>query len=194
MAWHARFKKHFGKGDWVMLWNLEELCDYLGFEILNKQVFKSFPRPMSQPKEEQTQPTEEEAKKEEAEEVEPQEEESGKKKIIKKKKIQKKVKKVKVTKKPVEEEESEEENPVFERDPEHKFVEAEEVYVIDKNEFDIYEAVIQKVEGDKYHIHYPDYPQDDEVIEGTVRIVERNEANKAIYADQEASRLEKEEN
>ncbi|KAH0787026.1 Mitotic apparatus protein [Histomonas meleagridis] len=75
-------------------------------------------------------------------------------------------------------------NPVFHVD--------EYVYVISTNEYDIYEAVVTSVDGDNYHVHYPDYPDDDETVEGTERILKETEQNKKIFNKQERIRLAKE--
>lgn len=102
-----------------------------------------------------------------------------------------------------EEHPKEEENPVeeedvndipdFERVENHQFQKDEEVYMIDPNGLDLWEGIIEKVEGNKYSIHYPEFPTDDEDVEGTDRVLVRTDKNKEIYNNQEKIRAEKEE-
>ncbi|KAK8888034.1 hypothetical protein M9Y10_039094 [Tritrichomonas musculus] len=102
-----------------------------------------------------------------------------------------------------EEHTKEEENPVeeedvndipdFERVENHQFQKDEEVYMIDPNGLDLWEGIIEKAEGNKYSIHYPEFPTDDEDVEGTDRVLVRTDKNKEIYNNQEKIRAEKEE-
>jgi hypothetical protein len=70
----------------------------------------------------------------------------------------------------------------------HEFKPKEKVFVIDPNGFDIWEAVITTVRGGKYSVHYPEYPQDDQEIEDTSRILVDTRANRRIFHTQEAQR------
>ena len=81
--------------------------------------------------------------------------------------------------------------PEFVREPEHKFTEKEKIYVIDPNGFDIYEAIIKKINNGSYEIDYPQYPSDNFTTTDTGRFLVINDANKAIYENQETLRLAK---
>ncbi|KAK8834377.1 hypothetical protein M9Y10_027685 [Tritrichomonas musculus] len=71
----------------------------------------------------------------------------------------------------------------------------EEVYVIDKNKFDIFKAVITHVHGqNKYVVHYPDFPQDDEIVNDRSRILSKTKTNNKIFREQEFIRNLKSEN
>lgn len=76
----------------------------------------------------------------------------------------------------------------FDRPEGYEFKEGENVYVIDPNGFDIWEAQISKIVADNYAVHYPDYPQDDEELNGTARLLAATEKNKDIYARMENNR------
>ena len=77
------------------------------------------------------------------------------------------------------------------RAPAHVFKKGETVYVIDGNEFDIYEAKITQINGDKYTIYYPDYELY-EVIIDTRRLLPKNTKNNKEFKRQERIRLKKE--
>lgn len=65
----------------------------------------------------------------------------------------------------------------------------DEVYVIDKNGYDLWEAVIVKNNsGAFFGIHYPNFPQEDETIKGGSRILRRTPKNIKIYKKQEEMR------
>ncbi|EAX96865.1 hypothetical protein TVAG_390720 [Trichomonas vaginalis G3] len=81
--------------------------------------------------------------------------------------------------------------PQFERVEDHQFKEGEEIYMIDPNGFDIYKAQIVKIEGTQYKIHYPEYPEDDETVENTDRILALSRINTRIFNNQEAARASK---
>ena len=80
--------------------------------------------------------------------------------------------------------------PQFERVNDYEFKEKETVYVIDKNDYDIWEAKIMKIEGQKFSVHYPDYTSDDEDITDVNRILVSTKINKRIYNIQESKRAE----
>ncbi|KAH0789799.1 Mitotic apparatus protein [Histomonas meleagridis] len=83
--------------------------------------------------------------------------------------------------------------PAFEYPPEdQQFEVGQKIYVIDPNEFDIYEAQISAIDGNKYQIHYPDYPDDDGEIEGTKRFLIKTEKNNKIFEEQDRIRLQEE--
>ena len=82
------------------------------------------------------------------------------------------------------------ETPAFERIEDHEFQPKEQVYVIDENGFDIYEAVIKSIEGLHYSVHYPEYPSDDQVLDGTARLLPKTRVNTRIYKNQEATRAQ----
>ena len=87
---------------------------------------------------------------------------------------------------------SDEEKPQFSKEPDHKFVEGEKIYIIDPNGFDIYQAEIRSYRNGTYDIHYPQYPSDDFTTTDTSRFLVINEANQAIFNDQESVRVAKE--
>ncbi|KAK8836898.1 hypothetical protein M9Y10_037424 [Tritrichomonas musculus] len=76
----------------------------------------------------------------------------------------------------------------FDRPEGYVFKEEENVYVIDPNGFDIWEAQISKIVADNYAVHYPEYPQDDEELHGTARLLAATEKNKDIYKRMENNR------
>ena len=78
--------------------------------------------------------------------------------------------------------------PEFEHIEDHEFKEKEKVYVIDANEYDIYEATIKSIEGLHYTVHYVDYPGEDETLDGTTRILPLSRINTRIFRQQEAAR------
>ena len=80
------------------------------------------------------------------------------------------------------------EPPNFERDDSHIFRTGENVLVIDPNGYDLWEATIRSVDDGRYSLHYPEFPSDDEVVEGTSRILVRNRTNARIFKQQEATR------
>jgi hypothetical protein len=78
--------------------------------------------------------------------------------------------------------------PAFEHVEGHEFAVGEDVFVIDRNGYDIWEGQVVAVGSDKIAIHYPDYPEDDEELAGTDRLLAVTDANKAIYAEMEEAR------
>jgi len=80
--------------------------------------------------------------------------------------------------------------PEFERVVDHEFKLKETVFMIDPNGYDIWEGQITSIEGLKFSIHYPDYPNDDEVVEGTERMLVATKMNRRIFNNQEAKRSE----
>ena len=85
----------------------------------------------------------------------------------------------------------EEKPPQFVREPDHKFVQGEKIYVIDPNGFDIYVAEILTYRNGNYSIHYPQYPSDDFTTNDTSRFLVINDANRQIFEDQESIRVGK---
>ena len=81
--------------------------------------------------------------------------------------------------------------PAFDVSNKHFHI-GEGVYVIHKNKYDIYEAVIDNIIGYKYHVSYPDYPNDNETVNGTDRILKMSKQNNDIFFYQESERLKKE--
>lgn len=77
--------------------------------------------------------------------------------------------------------------PDFEIVEDYAFHEKEKVYIIDKNEFDIWEGVIDLIKNTEYSIHYPDYPTDDEDVERK-RIIPCTHKNRNIFKHQEKQR------
>ena len=73
----------------------------------------------------------------------------------------------------------------------HVFEKGETAYVIDPNEFDIYEVKITQIDGDKYTLYSPDY-ETDEVVIGTSRLLPQTTKNNAEFKRQEVIRLRKE--
>ena len=80
-----------------------------------------------------------------------------------------------------------EEKPQFEV-VEHEFKVKEKVYVIDPNEFDLWEGEITDIQDGKYSVHYPEFPEDDEVLEDTSRILAKTRVNTRIFNIQETRR------
>ncbi|KAH0789791.1 Mitotic apparatus protein [Histomonas meleagridis] len=78
--------------------------------------------------------------------------------------------------------------PQFSVEEDHDFKPKEKVLIIDKNGHDLWEGEIVSIEDGKYKIHYPEYPEDDETLEGTSRILVNNRSNRYIFNTQEASR------
>ena len=78
--------------------------------------------------------------------------------------------------------------PKFDIVADHEFQAKEKVLVIDPNGFDLWEGEIMSVEDGKYSIHYPEFPDDDEVMEDTSRLLVKNRINNRIFNNQEASR------
>ena len=76
----------------------------------------------------------------------------------------------------------------FSIEEDHNFTPKEKVLIIDSNGHDLWEGEIVSIEDGKYKIHYPEYPEDDETLEGTSRILVSNRTNRYIFNTQEASR------
>ena len=77
--------------------------------------------------------------------------------------------------------------PPFDRPEGHVFQEEENVFVIDPNGFDIWEAQITKIVNDRYAVHYPEYPQDDEELT-TARLLVASEKNQELFLKMENNR------
>lgn len=77
--------------------------------------------------------------------------------------------------------------PDFEFISDYAFREKEKVFVIDKNDFDIWEGIIIVIKNNEYAIHYPDYPTDDEDVEKE-RVLPCSHKNKIIFRHQEKQR------
>ncbi|OHT04187.1 hypothetical protein TRFO_28419 [Tritrichomonas foetus] len=61
--------------------------------------------------------------------------------------------------------------------------------MIDPNGFDIWEATIVKIdESDGISVHYPQYPDDDETVKETSRILPKTRINTRIFKEQEKQR------
>ncbi|KAH0789401.1 Mitotic apparatus protein [Histomonas meleagridis] len=78
--------------------------------------------------------------------------------------------------------------PKFEIDNDHEFKPKEKVLVIDKNEYDLWEGEISSIEGGVYKIHYPEFPDDDEELNDTSRLLVRTRKNLSIFRSQETKR------
>lgn len=70
----------------------------------------------------------------------------------------------------------------------HEFKVKEKVYVIDPNEYDLWEGEITDIQDGKYSVHYPEFPEDDEVLEDTSRILAKTRVNTRIFNNQETQR------
>ncbi|OHS93217.1 Mitotic apparatus protein [Tritrichomonas foetus] len=83
--------------------------------------------------------------------------------------------------------------PPFDYTKDHELKPKEKVFVIDPNGYDLWAGVVQSNENGKVAIHYPEYPDEDEVIEGDAqkRILYNNRTNSRIYNNQEMKREEK---
>ena len=82
-------------------------------------------------------------------------------------------------------------NPSFERTPDHVFRCKEHIYIIDVNKYDLWEAIILKVDGNSYTITYPDYNSESEIIINTDRFLVQTKINNKIFQKQESIRLKK---
>jgi hypothetical protein len=78
--------------------------------------------------------------------------------------------------------------PKFERVKDHAFDVKEKVFVIDKNGFDIWEAEITQIQNGTYAIHYLEFPDDDENLTETNRILVNTRVNHRIFNQQESDR------
>ena len=78
-----------------------------------------------------------------------------------------------------------EEIPKFDKDPKHVWKKGEKLFVIDTNGFDIYEAELKYVSPIAWHVHYPDYPEDDFTARSTERFLVMNETNLKIFDEQQ---------
>ena len=77
--------------------------------------------------------------------------------------------------------------PEFDLTAPSEFQVGDKVFAIDKNKYDIYQAVVKKVVGPNlYDVVYPDY-ETEETVEQE-RILVRNEKNTKIYEEQERVR------
>ncbi|OHT04007.1 hypothetical protein TRFO_28610 [Tritrichomonas foetus] len=154
----------------------------------------------AQPVEEGSKSNDKEEKEETPAEEKPAEEAPAEEKPAEEKsKPAKETKSKNQTKKEEKHEEEEEDDgllhgdPKFDRPEGYTFKEEEEVYMIDPNGFDLWEGVITKIVEDKYAIHYPEFPQDDEEVTGTDRILPRTDKNKDLYRRMENNRKSNEE-
>lgn len=82
--------------------------------------------------------------------------------------------------------------PNFERDENHEWRVNERVYVLEENEFDIFEAIITAVYEDGYDVHYPEWEDDDTTVTAD-RLIAITARNRAIFEEQEKIRAGKEE-
>ena len=71
---------------------------------------------------------------------------------------------------------------------EHEFKVKEKVYIIDPNEYDLWEGEIRNIEDGKYSVHKPEFPEDDEVLEDSSRILAKTRINTRIFNNQETQR------
>lgn len=142
------------------------------------------PEATEETKEEAAEEAKEEAEEKAAEEEPKQDEdENDEEEEAPKKSNKKKEKKTNPKRK-----QKEDDTPGFERVEDHEFQKGEEVYMIDPNGFDLWEGVVEGVDGDKISIHYPEFPEDDETVEGTERVLVKTDVNKEIYNKQEEVR------
>lgn len=74
--------------------------------------------------------------------------------------------------------------PNFEVADNYTFKEKEGVFIVDENGFDIWEATIDRINGNKYSIHFTE----NITLIGTNRILPKTMKNKAIYYDQMSER------
>lgn len=81
--------------------------------------------------------------------------------------------------------------PNFEKPVNHTFTVGEQIYVIDPNGYDLYEAEIKSVGENSWHVHYPEYPEDDFTAKNTSRFLLKTDTNFKIYREQEDVRLAK---
>lgn len=83
--------------------------------------------------------------------------------------------------------------PNFSRHEGHEFKDGEQIYVIDPNKYDIWAAEIQSVTDKGYKIHYPDYPDDDCLVEDASSFLVKDDVNTKIFKSQEKIRKQLEE-
>jgi hypothetical protein len=80
--------------------------------------------------------------------------------------------------------------PSFDRDPNHAFLRGEVVYVIDPNDYDIWEACVVKITDRRYCVSYKDNACDDEWVDKR-RVLAKNVVNFEIFEEQERIRRSK---
>jgi hypothetical protein len=80
------------------------------------------------------------------------------------------------------------EHPDFEVVPDHEFKVKEKVLVIDANGYDLWEGVITSTENGRFAVHYPEFPEDDQELEDSSRILVDTRVNRRIFNTQEAAR------
>lgn len=78
--------------------------------------------------------------------------------------------------------------PEFEIDPNHEFKSKEKVYLIDTNGYDIWEAKITAVDGNKYTVQLLEDRKHTETVEGTERLLAWTRANTKICKEQDIRR------
>ena len=81
--------------------------------------------------------------------------------------------------------------PNFDYERDHELKPKERVLVIDPNGYDLWEGVVMSNDNGKVEIHYPEYPDEDEIIDGIdnqKRILVRNRTNTRIFRQQEMAR------
>lgn len=82
--------------------------------------------------------------------------------------------------------------PAFERDASQEFHVGDKVYVIEENEFDIFEAEIKEIDEEGISVHYMEFPDDDGKV-AKERVLAQTETNKKIFEEQEQIRNAKDE-
>jgi hypothetical protein len=66
-----------------------------------------------------------------------------------------------------------------------EFKPSDKVFVIDPNGDDIWEAVVLSVRGGKYSVHFPEYPEEDQDLGGTGRILADTRTNHRIFKERQ---------
>jgi hypothetical protein len=81
--------------------------------------------------------------------------------------------------------------PAFSRDSDHEFLPGEPVYIIDSNEYDIWEAYVRAIAPNRIRVRIPSEGLSEQWVQSK-RILEKNEVNIAIFEEQERIRRAKE--
>ncbi|KAH0794367.1 39 kDa initiator binding protein [Histomonas meleagridis] len=81
--------------------------------------------------------------------------------------------------------------PIFELPPaDHQFTEGEDIYLIDKNQIDLWKAKIKKITKVNHIIKIEDSDEGEKRLKTTERLLERTEKNNQIYETQLKQRQE----
>ena len=82
-------------------------------------------------------------------------------------------------------------NTKIEQKLDHIFKVNEKIYILESNEYDIFEAIITKIENGVFSVHYPDWPDDDRDFNSTKRFYPQTDKNTKEFLRQEIVRSNK---